>query len=123
MKRVPLQNMTAPQLVERFIAIALEQGDALLMDETAKYNRLFDQMEKVEAELKSRDGDQRRMLLRLFNHPRAGVRLKAAEATLALAPEAARRVLQTIKERREYPQALYAGMTLWNLDRGVFKPT
>jgi predicted restriction endonuclease len=123
MTSVDLRRMTVNQLVERFTEIALAQDEALLMDEIAKFNRLFDQMEAVKAELKGRDGDQRRMLLRLYNHRNIQVRLKAAKATLAVAPEAARRVIQQIADSREYPQAGDAGMTLVNLDRGIFRPT
>jgi hypothetical protein len=42
---------------------------------------------------------------------------------LAVAPEAARHVLQEIKRWQEFPQALDAGMTLIALDDGTFKPT
>ena len=93
------------------------------MDEIAKYNRLFDQMEAVEEELKVRGGDQRQALLGLYDHPNGHVRLKAAKATLAVAPEAARRALQSIIDRREYPHALDAGMTIRALNDGTFVPT
>jgi hypothetical protein len=76
----------------------------------------------VEEELKARDGDQRRALLDLYDHPNAQVRLNAAKATLAVAPESARRMLQTMADSREFPQAGDAGMTLDSLDRGIFKP-
>jgi ParB-like chromosome segregation protein Spo0J len=123
MKRAKLQDMTVSQLVEQFTAIALDQDKALLRNEYAKFNRLFDQMEDVKRELKSRDGDQRRALLRLYDHPNAQVRLKAVKATLAVAPERARRMLKAIAESREYPQAGEAGMSLYNLERGIFTPT
>jgi Domain of unknown function (DUF2019) len=42
---------------------------------------------------------------------------------LAIAPEAARWMMQTIIDPREFPQAGEACMSLYNLDRGVFKPT
>src|ERR1700720_4087784 len=115
-----LADMTVEQLVQRFTAVALEQDQALLMHEYAKFNRLFDEMEAVESELKARHGDQRRALLSLYGHPNAQVRLKAAEATLAVAPESARRMLQSIVASREFPQAGAAGMMLRNLDREVF---
>src|SRR5712691_3930772 len=118
-----LADMTVEQLVERFAAIALGQDQALLMHEYAKFNRLFDEMQAVGRELKGRNGDQRRALLRLYDHPNAQVRLKAVKATLAVAPEAARRTLRSIAESREYPQAGEAGMSLANLERGIFKPT
>jgi hypothetical protein len=77
----------------------------------------------MSAELKARDGDQRRALLKLYDHPNAQVRLKATKATLAVAPEVARRMLETIAESREFPQAGEAGMSIDNLDAGIFKPT
>src|SRR5262249_14963225 len=123
MKRIKLGEMTIEQLVERFTAIALDQDQALLAHEYEKFNRLFDEMEAIENELKARQGDQRRALLSLYGHPNTQVRLKAAEATLAVAPESARRVLQSIVDSREFPQAGDAGMMLRNLDREVFKPT
>ena len=118
-----LADMTVEQLVQRFTAVALEQDQALLMHEYAKFNRLFDEMEAVESELKARNGDQRRALLRLYDHSNTQVRLKAVKATLAVAPETARRMLKTIAESREYPQAGEAGMSLVNLERGIFKTT
>jgi hypothetical protein len=110
-------------MVERFTAITLAQDKAVRRDEHAKFNRLFREMEAVKQELKARDGDQRRALLPLYDHPNAQVRLKAVKATLAVAPEAALRVLKAIAESREYPQAGEAGMSLDNLESGIFKPT
>ena len=118
-----LRSETADQLVERFVAIGMDQDKALRTSAIAKFNRLFDEMRAIERELKSRNGDQRRALLRLYHHPNAHVRLNAAKATLAVAPEDARQTLQAIADSREYPQAGDAGMTLVSLDRGIFKPT
>jgi hypothetical protein len=123
MKRTNLRDTSVDPLVERFIAITLDQDKAIAVDDTAKYNRLFEQMEAVKWELKARGGDQRRALLRLYDHPNIQVRLKAVTATLAVAPERARRMLEIIAESREYPQAGDAGMTIDALDRGIFKPT
>jgi len=123
MTKTPLERMSVAQLVERFTVIALDQDKALMSNEHAKFNRLFDEMEEVEQELKTRPGDQRHALLPLYVHPSAQVRLKAVKATLAVAPERARRMLQIIADSREYPQAGEAGMSLDNLDAGIFKPT
>ena len=115
--------MIVDQLVERFIAIALDQDQAMLKDDNAKFTRLFWQMDAVEDELKGRNGDQRRALLPLFNHPSAQVRLKAALATLALAQPAARRTIQTISDFQEYPQAADARGMMRALDEGTFIPS
>jgi hypothetical protein len=118
-----LQDMTIAELVGRFIEIGLSQDEALLDDEIGKFNRLFDQMQAVVEELKARDGDQRRALLGLYEHPNMQVRLKAVKNTLAVAPLAAREALEEIASSQHFPQAGEAGMSLDNLDRGVFKPT
>ena len=123
MKRINLSEVSVEQLVEGFAAVALEQDDAILMHDNAKFTRSFWQMEALEEELKARNGDQRQALLRLYHHPNAQVRLTAAKATLAVSPDAARRLLRSIADLKEYPQAGDAGMSLVNLDRGIFKPT
>lgn len=115
--------MPTTELVERFASLGLEQYQAEIHGDIAKENRLLRQMRAVTEELKSRSGDQRSALLRFYNHPNVQVRLMAARLTLAVAPKAARQVLESIEKSKEYPQAGDAGMCLWNLDRGVFKPT
>jgi len=123
MNRARIRDLSDTQLVEHFVEISLAQDLALLRSEVSKFNRLFDRKTAVLAELKSRGADQRRLLLNLFNHANAQVRLNAAKATLAVAPETARSQLQRLVDSKEYPQAGDAGMCLWNLDRGIFKPT
>ena len=123
MKRVNLQHSAIDELVQQFAALALEQDEALLDSDISKASRLYWKLKDVEAELKARQGDQRRALLKLYDHPNAQVRLKATKATLAVAPEVARRMLETIAESREFPQAGEAGMSISNLDAGIFKPT
>lgn len=123
MKPMRFEHMIVDQLVHRFVAIGIDQDKALRTSAIAKFNRLFDEKKAIERELKSRNGDQRRALLNLYDLPNPQVRLNAAKATLAVAPEAARRMLEAIADSREYPQAGDAGMTLDSLDRGIFKPT
>ncbi len=122
MSRPDLDTMTVQDLVARFTALAVEQDKALLREETSKFNRIFGDMEAVKAALKRRDGDQRRALLALYDHPNVHVRLKAAKGTLAVAPSRARALLETIAASGEYPQAGDAGMTIMELDRGTFVP-
>jgi len=118
-----LKGMTDADLVKRFVEIAIAQDHASLRQEISKYNHLYGHMEAVVQELRSRQGDQRRALLALYDYTNAQVRLKAAVATLAVAPEAARRELEKIAASKEFPQAGDAGMTLSGLDDGTFKPT
>ena len=117
------KEISVPQLVNQFAAVAVRQGEALLADDIRQVNRLFDRLKEIENELKSRAGDQRAALMSLYDSPNMHVRVKAAKATLAVAPAAARQQLEDIAASGWQPQAGEAGMSLWNLDRGVFKPT
>jgi Domain of unknown function (DUF2019) len=123
MKRTKLHEMTVAQLVDLFIAIALNQDAAMLNYNSAEFNRLFDEREALEEELKKRPGDQRRALLPLLEHLNAQVRLISAIATLALAPEAARQTLQVISDRQEYPQAADARGMMRALSEGTYIPS
>jgi len=89
-----LRKVTVPQLVEGFTELALGQFKAELNGEITKYNRLYDELETIELELKNRAGDQRAALVRLFAHANPQVRLDAAQSTLSVAPEVARQTLQ-----------------------------
>ena len=122
MTRKNLKDLTISELVEQFAAVAIDQDRALLEDELSKYKRLYWQMDAIAEELKARPGDQRRALLSLFSHPNLQVKLSAAKDTLAIAPDAARKMLQQIEEWGRMPQAGDAGMCLWALDEGIFKP-
>jgi len=116
------QNVTVSQLVQEFLAVAMAQYKADLAEDIPIYTRHFRLMESLERELKSRPGDQRRALLPLCDHENAHVRLRAAVATLALAPAKARETLQMIHDRREYPDAANAYGLLRALDQGTYVP-
>ena len=109
-------------LVERFVSIGLAQYDALYVADTNKFNRLYREMEDVRNELKRREGDQRRALLPLLDHPNLQVRMKAANTLLAISPILARKALENVRESGIFPQAMDAGMTLSALDNGTFVP-
>jgi hypothetical protein len=116
MTKVDLKSMSIDDLVHRFVEIAIAQDWALFEDATAKYNRLYRQMDEIRGELKSRPEDQRRALIQLYDHPNIQVRLKAALSTMALAPDAVRPVLERIAESGAYPQAADARLALDRLD-------
>ncbi len=80
-------------------------------------------MMEVSNELKGRPGDQRRALMTLYDHPNMQAQLQAAKLTLAVAPDEARRKIEFIASSGWLPQSGDAGMCLFNLDRGIFKPT
>ncbi len=111
------------ELLARFEKLCVEQYDALDRQEYAAFNRRYDRIQAIEDELKSRPGDQRRILMTLFGHPNMQVRLTAARANLAVDYPAARREIQDIADSKWGPQCGDAGMTLINLDNGVYRPT
>ena len=123
MKRTELSKVAAADLVELFEKIGVAQDEALLGGETAKFNRLYDQMTAVSDEMKRRDGDQRRALQSLYSSENMQVRLKAAIHTLAVAPVEAREQLEAVAASKWFPQAGDAGMTLLALDDGTFRPS
>jgi Domain of unknown function (DUF2019) len=119
---ISLALLSAEQLVQKFEAAAREHGDAILHFENTKANRIFGEMQLIEAELMHRRGDQRRRLVELFDDTNAFVRLSAAKATLAITPGIARRALEVIAESKDYPANADARMAIRMLDRGVYKP-
>lgn len=123
MKQQELSSMSVSQLVDAFVSMALAQDEAELADELATYNRIYDEMETVRHELKSREGDARRALLPLLAHRNAQVRLKAAISTLALEPEAARETLQKLADSNEFPQAARASGMLEAIAEGRYVPS
>jgi hypothetical protein len=122
MNRVKLSDMTTERLVQLFADLAVRQDAALLYRAQREVNRIHWKMEEIKSELRSRPGDQRSALLQLYDHKNMQVRLKAAKATLAVAPQAARAQLEEIESSGWQPQAGDAGMSLLALDGGVYKP-
>jgi HEAT repeat protein len=113
-----LRKMSVDELIAQFARIGEEQYAVISDENHTKYNRLYRQLADVRDELQSRPGDQRRSLIRLFDHPNPQVRLMAASMILELEPEAARPVLQAIHDSREPYLALNAGMSLSLYDLG-----
>jgi len=123
MKRLRLETMTVEALVAHFAELGVLQHQAELLGDDSAFNRLYDKIDRVKTELKNRDGDRRSALLQLYDHPNMQVRLNAAKWTLAVAPEAAREALEAIAASHQYPQAGDAGMSLFAIDEGIFKPS
>lgn len=118
-----LEQAPTQELIDRFTRIGEEQYQAIWVMNNARYNHLYREMQEIKDELKRRPGDERRELAKLYDHPNMQVRLIAARATLALSYAAARQVIQSIADSGFLPYSADAGMTLLNLDRGIYKPT
>jgi len=76
MPKIDLKQMSVESLVERYAAVGIAQYEAELDDNTRKFNRLVDDLIAIEAELRSRTGDQRTALVPLYKHTNMQVRLK-----------------------------------------------
>ncbi len=123
MKGPHLSEFSATELKLLFEKLCIEQYVSLERDEIAAFNRRYPRIQAIQDELKSRPGDQRRVLIQLFGHSNMQVRLTAAHAALAVDYVAARRELQAVADSKWYPQAGDAGMALDGLDTGIYKPT
>jgi len=123
MTKAHLSSAPTPQLVADFVALCLQQQDALEDYDVRRYNKIYVYVRAIVDELKKRDGDRRRDLLPLCRHENIQVRLTAAQKTLALAPAEARAVLERIRDSGELPQALDAGMMLLAIDQGIYTPS
>lgn len=123
MSAANLVPLSIDALTRLFETLCIEQYDALERMKIAAFNRRYDRIQAIQDELKSRPGDQRRALMRLFGHSNMQVRLTAARANLAVDYPAARRELQAIVDEQWHPQAGDAGMTLHFLDTGEYTPT
>jgi hypothetical protein len=111
------------ELVARFLSIVLAQYDAAYVVDTRKYNRLFARMRDILKELKCREGDQRRALLPLLDHPNVQVRMMAAHAVLTISPALARKAFESVRASEIFPQAMDVGMSLRALDNGTYVPS
>ena len=123
MTEVNLKTLSESELTARFREYALEKETALLDSETTKFKGIYKKLQSIDAELRARGPAARKALLILLNDENFRVRYEAAVRSLAIAPERARAVLQEIADSHLMPEAGDAGMTLLELDRGVFKPT
>lgn len=110
------QELSSEQLVARYVEIGIAQDDALLGMEIRKFNRIFDELVEIQSILEARPGDQRRLLLSLYDHPNMQVRLNAANATWGVDRLAARAQLEAIAASGHQPQA---GMPAWGCGRST----
>lgn len=122
MSRADLADLSVPDLVQRYAELGVEEDKASVLDDAKTITVVRRQIWAIEDELKSRPGDQRRSLLQLYDHPKMAVRLSAARAILAVAPQEARKMIEWIASLNWPPQSGDAGMCLLMLDQGKLVP-
>jgi hypothetical protein len=118
-----LSEWSDEELLARYLAIALEQDEAIRKDQSRAYNRLYKEMLVVLEQLKARPGNLRRSLVSLLDHRNAQVRLMSAIDTLAIDRDRALAALQAISDRNEYPQAADAKGIMRSLSEGRYQPS
>jgi Domain of unknown function (DUF2019) len=121
-KRIPLDQLTTDELVQRFLALTLAQYEARFPSQTGKYNQLYYQMNEITDQLQRMEGDQRRALLPLINHENAQVRLMAASSLLTIVPDRAKRALESVRDSGIVPSSVQAEGLLDGLENGSFVP-
>ncbi|MQT13732.1 DUF2019 domain-containing protein [Segnochrobactrum spirostomi] len=122
MKASALSVLSDDEIVDLFIQYSIEQENMSLEMRSRSVARLYHKIDALVTELRFREGDRRHVLLPLLKHANPQVRLKAAQSLLAVARDEALAALKELSDPQLYMQALDAGMTLINLDRGILIP-
>jgi hypothetical protein len=118
-----LKVLSDQALVRQFRDYALEQGTAVAEGNSRRYNRLYRKIAAIDAELRARGPRARSALLALLNDSNVRVRFETARRCLAVDHGRALTALNEIIASHQMPEEAEAGMTLWNLQTGVLKPT
>jgi|SRR5579862_5294955 len=129
MKTPKLETLSNEQLAERFKQLSFQQAED---ESSAKfYQRAYDQLNKVAAELRRRGPEARRALIPLLDC-RDNTRMMSAVAQcqyngarelLAVEPVRARATLEALANSVTRSQMALARGTLEALDNGSLKPT
>ena len=122
MRKLNIGKVSTEALVTLFADLSKRQGDALIVDDTRRSNRIFYRILDIDSELRARGPEARLKLKALLIHPNPFVRMNAAVKILGLVPQEARSILQEIDDARVQPEALHAGMKLLAFDRGEWVP-
>jgi hypothetical protein len=107
-----MRSLNSEELVIVYVEIGLlmfEESDNL---DTVEYNKNFEIFRELSAELMSRSGDHRRLLLPLLKHENPQVKLNAANNLAAIELLAARKAFHELVELNYLPQSADAGMAL-----------
>lgn len=118
MKTARIEDLTVLELVGRFENVVLALDKALAEFRSVSFcNKLIEQINAIQAELKSRPGDQRHELVSLLKSSNLQVKVNTARAVLSIAYEEARSTLEFVKALGVYPEAANAAETLSYLEK------
>jgi hypothetical protein len=122
MKSLRFKELTTDELVQEFAHLARQMGAAVLDSETRHFNRMFPGMQAIDRELRSRGREARMALAPLLEDENRFMRYCAAKYLLGLVPDRARLVIEDIAKFKYDALCGDAGMCLYALDSGIFKP-
>lgn len=114
--------MSPGELVSLFADIAAAQYKAIWIADNKRYNKLFKKMREIIAEIDSRPGRLRKMLVTLYGSDNPFVRYKAATFTVVVDPAKAKKVIQEVAGLQNDPAGFEAGMTLFRMDDADYAP-
>ncbi len=127
-----LSGLTDQQLTDAYVELSRQQGEALLKEDTRKYNRPFDRVDAIGREHRKRGDDVRKTQLAPLHKLSSGEsridwgtaqrRYNAAMDLMAVAPDLAKATLEGPAKGPLQDYVVRAGMSLLNLERGRWKP-
>lgn len=121
MTQAKLELLSDSDLIAEFVKLAEQRGAANEDGDVPRSNRAARQMFSLDDIFRKRGRGVRSLLLPLLDHRNEWVRYSAATRLLRIAPERARATIEQVAAGVG-PIAGDAGMTLYELDRGGWKP-
>ena len=118
MRKINPSSEAIDELLNCFVALSIEQGNANYVFAIARSNRLGASLHEIATEIKRRPGDGGRSLLRLFAHENTQVRFNAATGVSGVFTLQAREILEQIAGSDD-TLAFDARMYLRSLDEWV----
>lgn len=116
--------MENSEIIDYFIELSAKKRETDDYLDTYTYNKIFDILETIKVELKTRPGDQRSILVPLIFHPSLQVRLNASIATLAITPDALTMLRAIAALDRAWDPERYTALRMVNaIDEGRYIPT
>jgi hypothetical protein len=118
-KKLDLTKLTGDELAVEYERIALLQEEDFLNSAIAAYNRLEKKRTAVVDELRSRNGDQRVILVRFVDHPNPFIRLMLSSDIFSLDEARSRRMVQRVADEEYPPYDFTAKMKISSWEMGM----
>ena len=123
MRKPQLKNSPTERLVEEFRRLSSEHGHALEAANARAANRKFPHLVAIIGELRSRDLDAQRQLLKLLADPEPSTRYWTATAVLDITPSEAEQVLEELVRTQRNTIGVSAHFALDRWREGTFNPS